>query len=73
MSSQPSLAKQVENIDATASAKLLTGPWQVEGTASHDEERYRIGVLTGSWQEPEQIRLTVDVDDRVGACPRSVV
>lgn len=53
---------QIENIDATASAKLLTGPWQVEGTASHDEERYRIGVLTGSWQETEQIRLTVDVE-----------
>ncbi|MEP0941809.1 MAG: AsmA family protein [Rhizobiaceae bacterium] len=53
---------EIVDIDATASAKLLTGPWQVEGTATRDENRYRVGVLTGSWQETEQIRLTVQLE-----------
>ena len=53
---------EIDDIDANASAKLLTGPWRVEGTATRDEERYRLSVLTGSWQETEQIRLTVQVE-----------
>ncbi|MGI9366300.1 MAG: AsmA-like C-terminal region-containing protein [Rhizobiaceae bacterium] len=55
-------AVRLEGVSAEASARTLRGPWQVDGFLSHNEERYRIGLSTGSWQQQGSIRLTIDVE-----------
>lgn len=55
-------AVRLEGVSAEASARTLRGPWQVDGFLSYHDERYRIGLSTGSWQPQGSIRLTVDVE-----------
>ncbi|MEP1208786.1 MAG: AsmA-like C-terminal region-containing protein [Rhizobiaceae bacterium] len=49
-------------LNATASAKSLKGPWRVDGSLSQGDEKYRVSVLSGVWQDTQQIRLNVDVE-----------
>jgi len=52
------------DIDAIASAKSLSGPWRVNGGVTRNGEKFRIGLVTGSWQDEGQIRLTMKVEPR---------
>ena len=52
----------LNNLDVTASAGSLSGPWKVNGTVQYEEEKYRLSVQSGIWQEAQQIRLNMEVE-----------
>ncbi|MEM8750468.1 MAG: AsmA-like C-terminal region-containing protein [Pseudomonadota bacterium] len=53
---------QLGNIDATASAVALAGPWRAQGTADYDGEAVRWNGSTGRWRADDTVRLGLRVE-----------
>ena len=51
----------LKGIDATASAKAITGPWRAQGLVSHEGQRVRVGLSTGLLQPKGSMRVKLAV------------
>ncbi len=52
----------LRDIDATASADALNGPWRGDGFVTWQGERVRLGLSTGQWREAGGITLKASVE-----------
>ncbi len=47
----------VRNINANASARTLAGPWRAQGTLTYKNEKARMRLSTGRWQESQSVSI----------------
>jgi hypothetical protein len=47
----------VRNINAQASARTLRGPWRGQGTVTYNNEKARLRLSTGRWQDDQSLSI----------------